>query len=640
MSFQTVMSSQTAERGGREMRRLVGLAAVALVATFAATAGARMAPVTHNVVLFIPDGLRAQIVNAQTAPAMAAVRDKGVALRNSHSLFPTFTMPNASAMASGHYFGDTGTFSNTIYTGYPVGTAGGSVTPFIESDPVLGDIDEHFGGDYLSEITVLRAARERGFSTAILGKLGPTLVFDHTSRTGSPTIVFDDSTGNAGGIPLSPEVTQRLTDLGIATKAPPRGANGSAGNATTPGTTAANIDQQSYFVDVATKVVLPMFKERGKPFVLVFWSRDPDGTQHNQGDSLQRLVPGINGPTSLAAIKNADDNLAKLRAALDALGLAATTNVLIAADHGFTTIAKESATSAAAQDTYSDVPRGLLPPGFLAIDLARELGLPLFDPDAKSAQVETGRHPSRANGLIGADASNPDVIVAANGGSDLVYLPRGERTMAARVVAALLQQDYVSGLFVDDALGSFAGTLPLSAINLRGAAVTPMPAVVVNFKTFATGCDQPLLCAVEVADTGLQQGQGMHGTFSRADTMNFMAAIGPDFKRGFVDDAPVSNADIGLTMARVLRLTLPAKGKLVGRVLSEAMPGGAVPPHSVKTVRSEPSDAGLRTVLSYQVVGTTRYFDAAGFPGRTVGLRDTEDRPLPSLSREPSGRAR
>ena len=38
------------------------------------------------------------------------------------------------------------------------------------------------------------------------------------------------------------------------------------------------------------------------------------------------------------------------------------------------------------------------------------------------------------------------------------------------------------------------------------------------------------MCAVEIADTGLQQGQGMHGSFSRADTMNFMAAIGPDFK--------------------------------------------------------------------------------------------------------------
>ena len=59
--------------------------------------------------------------------------------------------------------------------------------------------------------------------------------------------------------------------------------------------------------DVAAKVVLPMFKARGKPFVLVFWSRDPDGSQHNTGDSLNTVTPGINGPTSMAGIKNADD---------------------------------------------------------------------------------------------------------------------------------------------------------------------------------------------------------------------------------------------------------------------------------------------------------------------------------------------
>ena len=57
----------------------------------------------------------------ETAPAMAEVRDKGVNFRNSHSLFPTFTTANASALATGHYLGDTGDFSNTIYTGYPVG---------------------------------------------------------------------------------------------------------------------------------------------------------------------------------------------------------------------------------------------------------------------------------------------------------------------------------------------------------------------------------------------------------------------------------------------------------------------------------------------------------------------------------------
>jgi arylsulfatase A-like enzyme len=615
------------------MKRVVSLAVVVLAGAGVIAAAASVGPAPHSIVLFVPDGLRAQIVDAQTAPAMATVRDRGVAFRNSHSLFPTFTTPNASAMATGHYLGDTGDFSNTIYTGYPVAAARGSVTPFLESDPVLGDVDEHFGGDYLDEMTVLRAARTQGFSTAIIGKLGPTLIFDHTDRAGASTIVVDDSTGHGGGIPLSPDVARRLTDRGLPTTAPSRGDNGAAGNATTPGTTSANVAQQNYFVDIATSVVLPMFKERGKPFVLVFWSRDPDGTQHNQGDSLNRLVPGINGATSLAAIKNADDDLGKLRAALDALGLAATTNVIISADHGFATIAKESATSTAARRSYPDVPRDLLPPGFLALDLAGELGLPLFDPDAGNAQVAAGSHPSRSNGLIGGNPNEPDVVVAANGGSDLVYLPKRDRALAARVVAALLKQDYVSGLFVDDSLGRFPGTLPLSAINLKGSALTPVPAIAVNFRTFTTGCDRPLLCTVEIADTGLQQGQGMHGSFSRADTMNFMAAIGPDFKTGFVDDAPVSNADIGLTMARVLGLRIPAKGRLIGRVVTEAMPGGAVTRYATRTVRSDPSEAGLRTVLQYQVAGTTRYFDAAGFPGRTVGLPDVTVAAAPASTR-------
>ena len=110
--------------------------------------------------------------------------------------------------------------------------------------------------------------------------------------------------------------------------------------------------QQKYFADVATKVVLPLFKESNKPFVLVFWSRDPDGTQHNQGDSLLKVEPGINGPTSRAAVKNADDNLAQLHTALDELGLSANTDIIIAADHGFSTISKESKTSPAAQATY------------------------------------------------------------------------------------------------------------------------------------------------------------------------------------------------------------------------------------------------------------------------------------------------
>ena len=307
----------------------------------------------HNIVLFIPDGLRALMVSGETAPTMAAIRDKGINFRNPHSLFPTFTTPNASAMATGHYLGDTGDFSNTIYSGFPVPGAGDSITPFLESDPVLGDVDEHFAGDYLDEVTLLKAARDASISTATVGKLGAALIFDHTDRAGAPTIVVDDSTGSPSGIPLSQEVQAAMTAAELPLAAPSRGDNGKAGTATAPGTKVANIAQQDYFADVATKVVLPLFKARNRPFVLVFWSRDPDGTQHNQGDSLNQLTPGINGPTSLAAIKNADDDLGRIRKALADLGLADTTDIFVTADHGFATISKESKTSPAARASYS-----------------------------------------------------------------------------------------------------------------------------------------------------------------------------------------------------------------------------------------------------------------------------------------------
>jgi hypothetical protein len=125
---------------------------------------------------------------------------------------------------------------------------------------------------------------------------------------------------------------------------------------------------------------------------------------------------------------------------------------------------------------------------------------------------------------------------------------------------------------------------------------------------------------VEVADTGLQQGQGMHGSFSRADTRNVMGALGPGFRTEYADPSPVSNADIGKTIAYLLGLTIPAKGKLAGRVLTEAMPNGAQAGYRPLTLRSAPDDAGRVTVLKYQTVGQTRYFDAAGYPGRTLGL--------------------
>ena len=607
------------------MQTRTTLIVAAAFAALCSWGACRAADPPHNLILFVADGLRSASVTPQSAPALAAVRDQGVNFANSHSVYPTVTTVNASALATGHLPGDTGDFGNKLYIGAePFGFPVGGVVAPMEDEESLGLMNQRFGGNYLGATSLLEAARRQGWSTAAIGKLGPAAIQDVTAR-GGETLVVDDDTGlkdpGFRGLPLPADVVAAMKAAGLALPAPDRGLNQSPGAYNMPGVKVANVDQQDWFVAVAAKVVLPRFKAAGKPFAMVFWSRDPDGTQHNQGDSLNTLEPGINGPTSLAAVRNASNDLQQLEDALKALGLDQTTDIVVVADHGFSTSSKQSATSAAARLSYRTVPQGYLPPGFLAIDLSKALGMKLWD--AAGLEIDLGRHNANASGayLLGADAKAPEVVIAANGGSDLIYLPGANaKALAARIVQTVAAEDYAGALFADDALGPIAGTLPLSAVRLAGSARTPRPSLIVSFKSWDLGCANPELCAVEVADTDLQQGQGIHGAFSRADTHNFMAAIGPDFKAGFVDPAPVGNADIAPTLARIAGLSLDGGG-LTGRVVEEALKDGAPASVSASILRSQPGPGGFVTVLDVQTVGATPYFDAAGEPGGTLGLK-------------------
>jgi hypothetical protein len=596
--------------------------------------GAAHADSPHNVILFVPDGLRAGIVDRSTAPTFARLRDEGVDFGNSHSLFPTFTTANASAFATGHGLGDTGDFSNSIYTRLAIQ---GTVTPFLESDAVQRDLNRALSGNYLDEPSIIASAAEPAenprFSTALIGKLGPIAIFDPAALDGTATLMVDDSTGQAGkDIPIAQQWREAIEAAKIKpVNAPSRGDNA------VPGTFIPDLAQQQYFLEMALKVVLPMFKRLGKPFVLVYWTRDPDGSQHTQGDG------DINGPTSMTAIRVADGALAAIEQQLRALNLFDTTNIIVTADHGFSTITKDSGGRA-------------LPTGFLALDLAAALkkddpALQLFDPDSNDKLVDPQQPVlSKGDGLIGTASNLPQVVVAANGGSDLLYLPilgpegsssdeshpsRSEqkriRSLGRKIVEMLLNQNYVSGLFVNEKrLGKLPGTLPMSDIGLLGDARTPTPAIVVNFRSYiARPCDQaePLLCAREIADTIYPAGGGMHGSFSRADTWNFMAARGPDFRQSFKDPLPASNADIGMTIANLLQLQLTPTGTLSGRVLTESLRSHVddpLPSIDRRVDASDPAANGLRTLLQYQSVGGHRYFDAAGFANLTAGL-ETHD---------------
>jgi len=594
---------------------LLAVSIAALAWPSAAPAQQKSSP-AQNIIVFVADGLRAAAVSPERAPTFASVRDQGVNFSNSHSLFPTITTSNASVIATGHLQGDTGDFGNTQYTGFPVASAAGTVTPFIQDNAVLAELNQHHGGNFIAERSLMQAAREKGYLTAALGKVGPVGIHDLTQLEGKTTIFFDDDTGKKNGIVLRPDVVEQLKKAGLPLETPGRAQRENPGKST-------NIIQQKYYRDIVTKVLLPHFKETGKPFMLLYWSSDPDGTQHSQRDSVGEFTPGINGPTSLAAIKVADDDLGAIMATLQELALDATTNIFVTADHGFSTVSKQSKTSPSAKLKYESIPEGHIPPGFLAIDLAEALGLPMHEPMLKGPAVDyrAGKHPRRASAILGADPAKPDVVIGVNGGNDLIYFPQANaRTLAAKVVKALLAQDYTSGVFVNDELGRFPGTLPLSVIGLKGGARTPTPSIIVNFRSETTGCDQPLFCAVTVSDATQMQGQGHHGSFSRADTANFMAAIGPAFKVKFNDSAPVSNADIAPTLAQIIGVTLTPVGKLRGRAITEALVGGAPVRPWRHDLVSPPGDGGLRTIVNMQFVGNTRYFDAAGFPGRTVGL--------------------
>ncbi len=622
----------------------------------------------RNVIIFVADGLREGSVNATDAPTMLSIRQKGVFFSNSHSLFPTFTMPNASAIASGHTQGDTGVTTNSIYVGFPIfnsgnfGKTAGTQVPFIESNQVLADINSQNGGNFMNEETLLQVARRNGSNTAAVGKIGPVGIQDLAELQPAAggfavtqTVIIDDATGTAAGVPVPPSITAALIAAGLPTVATPRVQP--AGTNAVPGTLQANVGQQQFFADSTTKAILPTFKASGKPFIVVFWSRDPDGTQHNQGDSLNQLVPGINGPTSKAAVKNADNNLKQILDFINAdPELRENTDIVVTADHGFATISKHEidatgkhfTNSFSATFTYKDatgrqeVNTGFLPVGFLAMDLAHALNLPVFDSDVqiKNArgqlmyepvdptipqQTATVRqHPAAGNGLLGGTGAvlkttDAKVIVGANGGSDLIYVLEGGHPMVAKIVDFLSRQDYVGGIFVNDNFGSFPGTLPMSAVNLMGSTVIPRPSIVVNFKTFSLDPANPFQSAVQIADSGLQEGQGMHGSLGRDNTFNNMAAFGPDFKSRFVDHAPVSNVDLPVTLAHILGFTLPGTGHLTGRVLHEALRNGkdSDDVHVEREVLVSPEASSDRsTVLFFQEVGEHKYLDEACFVDR------------------------
>lgn len=382
-----------------------------------------------------------------------------------------------------------------------------------------------------------------------------------------------------------------------------------------------------------------------RPFLIVCTIRGLGTSVYAPARPLRSGSPGTEGAAG-ALLRHTDFALRKIEEKLRELGVFETTNIIVAAEQGRSTIWKRSRTSRSMGSRSGDIWDSVMPAGFLAIDLIKVLlaedgGLSLFDPNEDDARLEwwAGQAPSWGDATIGVTASSPYLSIEARGGYDLIFLPqhlkRDElRRRARSVMTILAKQDYVSGVFVNqERLGKVDGALSIQHLGADERSGEDLPDLVVNFASVVQSCGHPTICTIAIADTAVQEGNDLRDGFSRAETFNFIAARGPDFQEQLISRAPASTLDLVWTVRALVGERSQPFGLHRGRVLTESLRGkGHLPEIKVRSrvIASRATDDGGITEVYLQSAAGVDYLVAAGSPGRTVGV---PERPEKMVSR-------
>jgi arylsulfatase A-like enzyme len=252
----------------------------------------------RHVVVVVWDGMRPDFVSEKNTPALWKLAQEGVVFRNHHSVYPSATNVNGTAMVTGVYPGKNGVIANYVYR--PDIDRKRSV--FVETPAVVDKGDELSGGKYVASPTIAELVQRAGGRTATATTKTVGLLLNRHVDPGRPH----------NGVTL------------FAGKALP-------GDVLNPIVAALGpFPSASLQKDVwTTKAATDFLWKDGVPAFSLLWLGNPDLTQHE-------TAPGA--PLALAAIKSADENLAAILSALDREGVRETTDVFVASDHGFSTI--------------------------------------------------------------------------------------------------------------------------------------------------------------------------------------------------------------------------------------------------------------------------------------------------------------
>jgi arylsulfatase A-like enzyme len=614
-------------------RLLLFLSALSL-ALVGTTADLRAQPqdtgkAARRVIIFVWDGLRADDLTPEIAPNYFSLGRSGVVFADHHAVYPTFTMMNSASIATGVYPGAHGFYGNVVYAPSAKGrNAKGSevdfsAPAFIEDFGVVEAVRDAYQGSLTLVPTMLQAAQARGLTTAAVGKFGAAFIQDY-KRGG---IILDEDAAiplgfakelqHAGyALPRNSLTAYEAGELILAkdngdptaTSPIQRLKDGQTGN---PLDCSGALSRRgfAYLTDVFVDYILP----NKRPHLTIFWSKEPDATNHAYG-------PGT--CNSIDATKMNDEILGRVVEKLRQLGWETSTDIIITQDHNHSTVSGDIAyfpLRAIVDRGIGAVSRnGYSVSGFVrTAELLTRDGLKAFDGAAcrdvpvLSGIMADGRHlHSRKDDEMGhicdraqkytstsyavpKPLSPGSIVVAANAGSDYLFVPDGNIETVKAAVVSLQSRPQFGAIFVSDKYGDVSGTLPMSLIKTENSGIGRAPDIIVSFSY-----DENVAVAGKsgVSYASSINRRGDHGSFSPTDTHISLMASGPDFKSGLSDMLPTSNVDIAPTVARILQFNMPAAQ---GRVLEEALQDG--PPLSEYAVLNKTHLSSTKTGLTVKL---------------------------------------
>src|SRR5712671_725058 len=158
---------------------LVKTAVAALLSLGPIAVAAPSAPERH-VVIVVWDGMRPDFVSEQNTPALWKLAQSGVTFRNHHSVYPSATIVNGTAINTGVYPNRSGILANHDYL--PAIDARKAID--VENVGVVRKGDEISGGKYVRVPTIAELVREHGGRTAIATAKTVGLLFNRHRNSG------------------------------------------------------------------------------------------------------------------------------------------------------------------------------------------------------------------------------------------------------------------------------------------------------------------------------------------------------------------------------------------------------------------------------------------------------------------------